>query len=75
MDSVIVRRAILDTVGLFDENLDGAEDKDFALRIARRAPCIGLPRVAALARLHARTLTAESVARWKKRYEDEMLVL
>jgi glycosyltransferase involved in cell wall biosynthesis len=40
--SVLVRRAVLDEVGLFDETLGGPEDKDLWLRVAHRHPLVEL---------------------------------
>lgn len=41
-NTVVVRRAVLEDVGMFDEALDASEDWDLFLRIASRYDCAGV---------------------------------
>ncbi|HEY3418819.1 MAG TPA: glycosyltransferase [Armatimonadota bacterium] len=58
---VMVRREILDEVGSFDVELNGAEDWDLWLRITRRYPVVADPTVRACYRLHGQQITAARV--------------
>src|SRR5437763_727417 len=50
--SVIVRTAVAERVGGFDETLRRSEDRDFSVRMARQGPILGIPEALALMRLH-----------------------
>ncbi|MFC7547008.1 glycosyltransferase family 2 protein [Plantactinospora sp. GCM10030261] len=60
---VIRRNALLDGIGLVDEEIPGsyAEDYEFLLRAARRRPLANVPRPYALVRWHRRSYFAQ---RW-----------
>jgi glycosyltransferase involved in cell wall biosynthesis len=56
--SVSVRRSCLDSVGLFDERLQGCADWELWLRICREHKFIGIPDVLIKYRLHAGGLSS-----------------
>jgi len=55
--TALVRRAVLDEVGLFDESLRGGEDWDLWFRIARVAELAYVPEPIAKVRLHSTNST------------------
>jgi len=59
MSSVVVRRACLEDVGLFDESLIGAEDYNLFLRLARRYPFGFIKRVLVQKRDHEGNLSED----------------
>ncbi len=56
--SVSVRRSCLDSVGLFDESLQGYADWDLWMRICQEHKFIGIPNVLVKYRLHAGGLSS-----------------
>jgi glycosyltransferase involved in cell wall biosynthesis len=56
--SVTVRRACLDTVGLFDEGLQGCADWDMWLRVSQRYGFAGIPAVLVYYRVHGGGLSS-----------------
>lgn len=57
--SVVVRRAVLDQEGAFDEGLGLVEDLELWLRIARRYPILWTPELCLLRRRHANNLSRD----------------
>lgn len=57
--TVMVRREVLETVGLFDESLPCAEDENLWLRIALRYPIALLPLPLAYVRIRAASLSRD----------------
>lgn len=63
LDSVIciitamVRRSVIETVGVFDESLRTGEDYDFWLRVSRQFRAAGFDRTLAYYRMHAASTT------------------
>lgn len=77
--SLIVRREVIEAVGDFEETLQGGEDWDWALRIARHCQIGFIPEIGLLWRIHptprvdgAGNKRPEDIA-WR-RYKDVMLV-
>lgn len=58
--TLLVRRALLDEVGGFDENVPGREDHDLALRLAGRAEALAVPETLARVREHPTRMTAST---------------
>ncbi len=56
--SVSVRRSVLDTVGVFDEKLQGYADWELWLRICREYKFVGIPDILVKYRLHAGGLSS-----------------
>jgi glycosyltransferase involved in cell wall biosynthesis len=50
--TLVVRKAIAERVGGFDEALRLSEDRDFNIRVARQGPILGVPEPLAVVRLH-----------------------
>jgi glycosyltransferase involved in cell wall biosynthesis len=63
----LIRRRVIDTVGMFDPAVDPADDWDFALRISRLGPIGLVNRVVLRWRRHPATLTEQS-PRWRQAY-------
>lgn len=57
--AVLVRRAVLEHVGLFDEALRASEDWDLWLRVAEQYPFAGTPQTLALYRMHGSNMTRD----------------
>lgn len=55
--SVVVRRAVLDEVGLFEEQLQVGEDENLWLRIAYKFPIESVDEILITVRVHDRSLT------------------
>jgi glycosyltransferase involved in cell wall biosynthesis len=55
--SVMIRRSVLDQVGLFDESICGADDHDLWLRIVERYPACHVPVFGFCYRLHSGQLS------------------
>lgn len=72
LNAVLIRRTALDEVGLMDESLYGAEDVDLTLRLARRFPCVAVPR--SLARMRFHPSYSNTTARMWERREDQARV-
>jgi glycosyltransferase involved in cell wall biosynthesis len=53
--NVLVRRDVFEHVGVFDESLAAAEDRDFLIRAARRYPFAVVPKTQILYRVAARS--------------------
>lgn len=60
--TVMVRRHVLDGVGLFDESLTCAEDENLWMRIALRYPVVLLPAPLAYVRIRAGSLSRDTAA-------------
>lgn len=67
----MIRRHLLTDVGPFDEDrrLIGVEDWDLLLRLSLRAPAAYLPEVLAGCLLHSSSLSADPVARDRRRFD------
>jgi glycosyltransferase involved in cell wall biosynthesis len=63
--NLLVRRALLDEVGLYDERLPSAEDCDLGMRLAARSDFYGLEPATVLWRQHPRK--SPSFADWQRR--------
>jgi glycosyltransferase involved in cell wall biosynthesis len=63
----LIRRGVIDRVGLFDAAVDPADDWDFVLRISRLGPIGFVDRVVLRWRRHPATLTEQS-PRWRQAY-------
>ncbi|MCA9940788.1 MAG: glycosyltransferase family 2 protein [Anaerolineales bacterium] len=72
--TVMIRRACLQEIGLFDETLIGSGDWDLWLRIAARYPVICVPEPLALYRLHG-TNTTHHLYRSQLVYAEHARVL
>ena len=57
--TAVIRRSCLDEVGVFDESLIGAADRDLWLRIAAKWPILCIPESLAIYRIHPRNTTNE----------------
>lgn len=73
--TVLVRRSVMDTVGLFDESLPVAEDLDFFLRVARFCPIGCSPETWLYKRCHSANLTSDHalIYRYDVRVRERML--
>jgi glycosyltransferase involved in cell wall biosynthesis len=69
--SVLIPRAVLDEVGVFDHELVGTEDWDLWLRIALAHPILGCPEVLVEYRSHSRSLSGNA----HRQFQNSMAVL
>jgi len=72
--AVVVRRSVLDSQGVFDENFKVGEDYDLWLRIARQYPMIFIDRVLSRYRVHAEGLSGGDDVRTLRWLEAHMAV-
>jgi len=72
--AVVVRRSVLDSQGVFDENFKVGEDYDLWLRIARQYPMIFIDRVLTKYRVHAEGLSGGDDVRTLRWLEAHMAV-
>jgi glycosyltransferase involved in cell wall biosynthesis len=63
--NVLVRRDVFEQVGVFDESLPAAEDRDFLIRAARRFPFAAVPKPQVLYRVTAGAMSS-NIARQEK---------
>jgi glycosyltransferase involved in cell wall biosynthesis len=77
LDTVLIRKSILDAAGYFDESLTWSEDWDLELRIASRYPCAGIQRAVALWRQWDRSTTTsgDQAEYWRRRYQQTLAVV
>jgi glycosyltransferase involved in cell wall biosynthesis len=78
LDTVLVRRSVLDEVGLLDESVYGAEDMDLTVRIARAYRVAALPYSVAVVRRRAADAPVSvkgATATWLGRARDEFYLL
>jgi glycosyltransferase involved in cell wall biosynthesis len=73
LNTVLIRRSVLDEVGLFDEAVYGAEDMDLTVRIARRFHCAALQEPLSLVRFHS-SYSNSCVQLWA-RWQDEVQLI
>ncbi|MCA1812847.1 MAG: glycosyltransferase family 2 protein [Halobacteriales archaeon] len=59
LQTALVRRSVLDEVGLFDEGIRACEDTDLLIRIARRYTFLAVPEVVARYHRHAGGLSRQ----------------
>jgi glycosyltransferase involved in cell wall biosynthesis len=71
VSTVVVRRSVLDRVGLFDTTLAGVQDWDLWLRIAQVAKVIRLDEVLARYRIHAEGMSKD----WRMTRREARVVL
>jgi len=64
--TLVVRRAALERVGLFDESLFRAQDWDLMLRLAEEYPYVRVPEVLTERRIHSRSLSATHAHLYKE---------
>lgn len=71
--TVMLRRKVLDKFGVYDENLDGAEDYDLFLRIARDHNVINIPEVLLQYRVHDKSVSWQQTKKVEKAAIDARL--
>jgi GT2 family glycosyltransferase len=57
----MIRREVVDVVGVFDESLKPSEDYDFQYRVAARYPIAILPKVGWLKRIHLASMSSNDI--------------
>lgn len=64
--NVLIRRNVLEEVGLFDESLRAAEDRDLWIRLAARYPFVAVPKAQILYRISPTSMSANIIRQAKE---------
>jgi len=80
-DALLIRRSVLDTIGMFDETIWGAEDMDFTVRLARAGKCLALQECVSMCRvpsdagIDAAKPIIGGTSKWVSRHQDDTSLL